>query len=68
MPIYDILNVTSQKDASSLRQSLRLDNVSSGFASIYRLIVVPELAELQRNCPGFRKEVILLWKVLFHGH
>ena len=68
VPVEDVLDVSSQENSSTLRQSLRFDDVGASLTLLHTFVVVPKLAELQRNRPCFGKEVILLRKVLAHGH
>ena len=66
--IDNVLNIPGQKNASSLWQSLRLDNVSASVAFGQIFVVMPKLAELHRNCPCFREEVKLIGMMVLHCH
>ena len=63
-----ILKLSCQKYAFSLRQRLRFDDVGSGLAFGFVVVVGFELLIVSREVPGEGKEVEVFWTFLSHSH
>ena len=66
--IKDILYISGQKNAFSLRKSLRFHDICPCFALFYTFVELSELPELRRDGPCLREKVILFRKMFLHGH